>query len=130
VYAYLLNAEGAVVRELTVGRYTAPAAFKPGKARKVKIVRHGTGATVTWSAVPGVRIYRIRVKGSDGRLQSFFRKANNRSVPLSNVLPFESFTAAVVGVGPNLVSGRPASGRLAPVKVRHPKSKKRGRKKG
>ncbi|MGH2913156.1 MAG: hypothetical protein ACRDJ3_11850, partial [Solirubrobacteraceae bacterium] len=125
VYAYLLNGEGAVVRELTVGHYTAPAAFKPGKARKVKIARHGTTATVTWSAVSGTRTYRIKVRGSDGRLQSFFRKANRRSVTFSNVLPFESFTASVVAVGPNLVSGRPASGRLAPVKVKHPKSKKR-----
>jgi hypothetical protein len=129
VYAYLLNTEGAVVRELTVGRYTAPAAFRPGKARKVKIARHGTSATVTWSAVAGVRTYRIKVRGSDGRLQSFFRKANGRSVSISNVLPFESFTASVVAVGPNLVFGHPASGRLAAVKVKHAKGKRRGGKK-
>jgi hypothetical protein len=130
VYAYLLNAEGAVVRELTVGHYTAPAAFKPGKPRKVKIARHGATATVTWSAVPGVRTYRIKVRGSDGRLQSFFRKPNRRSVSISNVLPFEGFTASVVAVGPNLVTGRPASGKLTPVKTGRPKTKKRGRKKG
>jgi PKD repeat protein len=130
VYAYLLSSEGAVVRELTVGHYTAPAAFRPGKARKVKIARHGTSATVTWSAVAGVRTYRIKVRGSDGRLQSFFRKANRRSVSLSNVLPFESFTASVVAVGPNMLAGHPVSGRLAPVKTKLPKAKKRGRKKG
>jgi hypothetical protein len=131
VYAYLLNTEGAVVRELTVGHYTAPAAFRPGRSHKVKIARHGTSATVTWSPVAGVRIYRIKVRGSDGRLQSFFRKPNRRSVSLSNVLPFESFTASIVAVGPNLVSGRPASGKLAAVKVKRPKSKKRaGKKKG
>jgi PKD repeat protein len=125
IYAYILNAEGAVVRELTVGHYTAPSAFRPGKPRKVKLARHGSSATLTWSAVAGVRTYRIKVKGSDGRLQSFFRKANRRSVSISNVLPFESFTASVVGTGPNLVSGRPATGRLAAVKVKHPKGKKR-----
>jgi hypothetical protein len=125
VYAYLLNTEGAVVRELTVGHYAAPAAFKPAKPRKVKIARHGSTATVTWSAVAGVRTYRIKVRGSDGRLQSFFRKPNSRSVSISNVLPFESFTASVVGVGPNLVSSRPALGRLAPVKVKRLRSKKR-----
>jgi hypothetical protein len=125
VYAYLMNTEGAVVRELTVGHYTAPAAFKPAKPRKVKIARHGESATVTWSTVPGVRTYRIKVRGSDGRLQSFFRKPNRRSVSISNVLPFESFTAVVVGVGPNLVSGRPALGKLAAVKVKHAKAKKR-----
>jgi hypothetical protein len=125
VYAYLLNPEGASMRELTVGHYTAPGGFKPSKPRKVKIVRHGASATVTWSGVSGVRTYRIKVRGSDGRLQSFFRTPNRRSVSISNVLPFESFTASVVGVGPNLVSGRPASGRLAPVKAERPKSKKR-----
>jgi hypothetical protein len=39
--------------------------------------------------------------------------------------PSESFTASVVAVDPNLVSGRPASGKLAAVKVKHPKGKKK-----
>jgi PKD repeat protein len=124
VYAYLLNSEGAVVRELTVGRFTAPPAFEPGRARKVKIVRRGASAAVTWSAVPGVRAYRVRVRGSDGRLQSFFRKASRRSVSISNVLPFESFTVSVVAVGPNMLRGGAATGRLAPVKAKRPKPKK------
>jgi PKD repeat protein len=131
VYAYLLNAEGAVVRELSVGRYTAPGALKPGKPRKVKIARYGSAAAIAWGAASGARSYRIKLRGSDGRLQTFFRKANSRDVSFSNVLPFESFTAQVVAVGPNLLHGPTATGKLAPVKVKHPKAKRRpGKKKG
>ena len=132
VLAYLLNAEGATARELTVGHYTAPAALRPGRPRKLRIVRHGYSALVTWSAVAGARSFRIKVRGSDGRLQTFFRKAARRSVSLSGVLPFESFTASVTAVaGPSMLSGPPATARLAAVKTKRPKSKKRpGKKKG
>jgi PKD repeat protein len=130
VYAYLLSSEGVVVRELTVGHFTAPPAFEPGRPRKVKIVRRGASATVTWSAVLGVHAYRIRVRGSDGRLQSFFRKPNRRSLSISNVLPFEGFTVSVVAVGPNMLRGGVATGRLAPVEVKRPKPKKHRKGKG
>jgi len=128
LHAYLVDAEGAIVRELSVGRYLAPTAFRPGRSRKVRIVRHGTAASVTWAAVPGARTYRIRVTGSDGRLESFVRKAGSRSVALANVLPFESFTATVTAVGgPNLLHGAPAKAVLKAVK---PKRRRPGRRRG
>jgi hypothetical protein len=119
VYAYLLNGEGAVVRELTVGHYSAPGAFRPGRPRKAKITRHGASASVTWSAVAGARQYRVLVKGSDGRLQTFFTKPGRRGVQLTNVLPFESFTATVTAEGGrNMLPGPGATARLAPLKIR------------
>jgi hypothetical protein len=119
LYAYLIDAEGAIVRELAVGQYAAPRAFKPSRPRRVRITRHGTSAVVTWGAVAGARTYHVRVTGSDGRLQSFVRKAGSRRVVLANVLPFESFTATVTGVGGrNMLHGAPAKGTLAPVPVR------------
>ena len=131
IYAYLLNSEGATVRELTVGHYTAPGAFRPGRPRKPRITRHGTSAAITWSAVAGVRQYKIVVHGSDGRLQTFFRKPHSRSAQLVNVLPFESFTATVTAEGgPNMLPGPKATAKLAPLKVRVPHPAKRpGRKK-
>jgi PKD repeat protein len=131
VYAYLLNSEGAVVRELTVGHYTAPGAFRPAKPRHARIVRHGTTATITWGAVAGAREYKIVVHGSDGRLQTFFRKPHARSAQLVNVLPFESFTATIAAEGgKNTLTGPRATARLAPLKIKVPHPAKRpGRKK-
>ncbi|HEY2537249.1 MAG TPA: PKD domain-containing protein [Solirubrobacteraceae bacterium] len=132
IYAYLLNGEGATVRELTVGRYTAPGAFRPAKPRHARIARHGTAATITWGAVAGAREYKIVVHGSDGRLQTFFRKPSTRSAQLVNVLPFESFTATILAEGgKNMLPGPKAAVRLAPLKIRVPRPPKhpRGKKK-
>jgi PKD repeat protein len=131
IYAYLLDAEGATVRELTVGHYTAPGAFRPGRPRNVRIVRHGTSASITWRPVAGARQYKIVVRGSDGRLETFFRKPRNRSAQLLDVLPFESFSATVTAEGgPNMLPGPKATAKLAPLKVKVPQPAKRpGRKK-
>jgi PKD repeat protein len=132
IYAYLLNGEGAAVRELTVGRYTAPGAFRPAKPRHARIARHGATATITWGAVTGAREYKIVVHGSDGRLQTFFRKPQTRSAQLVNVLPFEIFTATIVAEGgKNMLPGPKATVKLAPLKIRvphpakHPRHKKK-----
>ena len=131
IYAYLLNGDGAAVRELTVGRYTAPGAFRPAKPRHARIARHGTTASITWGAVAGAREYKIVVHGSDGRLQTFFRKPHARSAQLVNVLPFESFTATIAAEGgKNMLPGPKATARLAPLKIKVPRPAKRpGRKK-
>ncbi len=131
MYAYLLNGEGATVRELAVGHYTAPGAFRPGRPRKARIVRRGTSAAITWSAVAGARQYKVVVHGSDGRLQTFFRKSHSRSAQLVNVLPFESFIATIVAEGgPNMLPGPRATAKLAPLKIKVPHPTKRpGRKK-
>ena len=119
IVAYLLNSEGAPVRVLTVGHYRAPGALRGGRVRGVKLVRRGLTAVVSWGAAAGTRLYRIQVRGSDGRLETFLRKPSSRSVLLTNVLPFESFTAVVAAEGgPNLLRGPAVVGRLAAVKVK------------
>jgi hypothetical protein len=72
----------------------------------------------------------VKVRGSDGRLQTFFIRAQRRSVVLANVLPFESFTA-VVGArgGPNLLPGRSSTVRLPALKPPRRHSSKRHRRK-
>jgi hypothetical protein len=118
IYAYLLNGEGVEVRELAVGSYTAPAAFRPGRPR-VRITRKKNTALVTWGPVPGARGYRIAVRGSDGRLETHIVKASVRSVAIPRVLGFESFTATVAAVGgKNMLRGSTATARLNAVKVR------------
>jgi hypothetical protein len=126
LYAYLVDAEGAIVRELSVGGYTAPAAYRPGRSRRVEILRHGNTAVIKWASVAGARVYRVRVTGSDGRLQSFITKAH--SVVLANVLPFESFTATVTAAGGvNMLHGRPAKATLRAAPTRHRRSGKHHR---
>ena len=128
LYAYLIDAEGAIVRELSVGKYTAPAAFKPGRSRKVQLLRHGDQAVIKWDPVAGARVYHVRVTGSDGRVESFVRKAASRSVVLLNVLPFESFNATVTAVGgPDMLHGGAAKGTLRAVPVRRARGGKHRR---
>ena len=126
IVAYLLNSEGAPVRALSVGRYTAPTAIRPGRPGRVRIVRHGLTATVSWGAASGARSYAVKIKGSDGRLQTLTVSARHRSVVLANVLPFESFTVVVTAKGgPELLPGRSRAGSLAALKPPNVSSHKR-----
>ncbi len=66
-------------------------------------------------------MYRVRIKGSDGRLVSVLRGAHSRSVRLTGVLAFESFTATVSAEGgPNLLAGPASRTKLAGAKLRKP----------
>ncbi len=126
IVAYLLNTEGVEVRELPVGHYTAPGPFRPGRPHKVHIARRRNAALVTWSSVPGARSYNIKITGSDGRLETHSRKPGERGVVIPNVLGFESFTATVTAVGgKDQLPGRPATVKLAPLKVKVRSSAKR-----
>jgi hypothetical protein len=129
VLAYLLDGEGATVRELVVAHYSAPAASRPARPRNMRIARRRASALLTWSPVAGARSYRIKVHGSDGRLETLFRKPGRRSVTVPNVLGFESFTATVSAVGADLLPGPSASARLAAAKPRHAIAKARHGKK-
>ena len=127
--AYMLDQEGAAVRELTIGHYTAPTVFKPGRARHLQIVRHGASALISWGAVAGARVYRIKVLGSDGRVETLSRKPSGRSVTVPNVLPFESFTVTVTAVGgPDRLPGPAAKAILHAVKPPKAPASKRRRK--
>ena len=73
------------------------------------------------------------VHGSDGRLQTFFRKPHSRSAQLVNVLPFESFTATITAEGgKNMLPGPKATAKLAPLKIKvpHPPRRAGHKKKG
>lgn len=126
IVAYLLNAEGAPQRALTVGRYTAPGAARPGRPRGVRIVRRGLTALVSWGAAAGARFYAVKVRGSDGRVETLLVRARQRSVVLDNVLPFETFSATVTAKGGlNLLPGPSVTARLAALKIRTPAARKR-----
>ena len=118
IIATVLNQQGAPVQTVTVGHYTAPGPFRPARPR-MRFARRKNTALITWSPVPGARSYRIKVVGSDGRLETDVRKTGQRSVIVPNVLGFESFTATVTAVGgKDMLAGAPATGTLKPVKVK------------
>lgn len=126
ITAYLLDSEGATVRALKVARYTAPAVTRPGRPPHLRFQRRGSTVVVSWGRVAGARVYRVRVRGSDGRLKTFFAMPSHRSEVLPNVLPAESFNATVTALGgPGLLAGRPAAVKLAAMKQRHAR-KRRG----
>jgi PKD repeat protein len=119
IFAYLVNPEGVEIRELAVGRYSAPPPFRPRPPRSVRILRRRSSAIVEWSAVSGARTYRVTVRGSDGRLETHILKASVHSALIPTVLGFEKFTATVAAVGgKDMLSGRPARARLGAVKLR------------
>jgi len=106
IFAYLRSGAGVPLRTLAVGRYTAPAAQRPGPPRRLRLSRAGARAILTWAAAPGARQYLIVVKGSDGRLLSAFEPASRRRFVLGQVLPTERFTATVTAEGgPNMLRG-------------------------
>ena len=131
IVAYLLDSEGMPRRELTVAHYSAPPAARAGRVRKVKFVRRGTAGLITWSAAPGAREYRIKVRGGDGRVQSFFRRASLRSVTVAGLIPTDAYSVTVVARGGrNLLPGPRAAGRLAALKPPRRVSGKGKKKKG
>jgi hypothetical protein len=134
IIAYVLNKESLPTRTLTVAHYSAPGAARAGRVRKVKFARHGSAGLITWSAAPSAREYRIKVRGGDGRVQTFFRKASGRSVAVTGLIPTDAYSATVVARGgPNLLPGPRAVGRLAalkPPKVVKSGGKKKGKRKG
>ncbi len=117
IYATVIASAGNPLQTLTVGHYTAPRAFRPGRVDHVRFARRGNSALLSWGAVSGARLYRVRIKGSDGRLVTLFAKAGRRRASLANVLGSESFTATVTAVGGvDLLAGRPASAKLPAVR--------------
>ena len=115
IVAYLRTRDGAPLRTLTVGHYTAPAALRPGPASRLRFRRSGNTAVLTWAAARAARRYFVQVWGSDGRRVSMFTAPGRRRVVLGQVLAPERFTATVVAQGgPNLLPGPPRRMSLRP----------------
>jgi hypothetical protein len=92
----------------------------------VHFLRRGKTAVLSWGAVSGAKVYRVKVTGSDGRIDTFFAKPSQRSETLPGVLPAESFKATITAVGgKDLLEGRPAAVRLKPLKIKAPSPAKR-----
>jgi hypothetical protein len=103
----------------------APPPLRPARPRGLRFVRRGRTAVLTWAAVPRARVYRVRVRGSDGRLMTLFALPSRRSETLRNVLPGETFRATVTAVGgAALLPGGSASVTLKAVRASRPRRRK------
>ncbi|HEY7830497.1 MAG TPA: hypothetical protein VIC06_08040 [Solirubrobacteraceae bacterium] len=58
----------------------------------LRLRRQGSTALLTWAAVPGARVYRVKVRGSDGRVLTLTATPRRRGIVIAQVLPFQSFT--------------------------------------
>ena len=126
VYATVIAQTGVPLQTLTVATYTAPSPFRPGRARRARLQRHGDTALLSWGSVAGAKVFMVKVKGSDGRVDTFFAKPSARSEKLLRALPAESFTATITAVGgPDMLPGPSAKTSLRAVKVRHASPKRR-----
>ncbi|HXD54014.1 MAG TPA: PKD domain-containing protein [Solirubrobacteraceae bacterium] len=129
IYATVIGVTGAPLQTIAVGRYTAPRPPRPGRPARLRFLRHGASATLSWSATPLARVYRVRIKGSDGRIDSFFAKPSRRSETIPDVLPSESFTATVQAVGgPAMLPGRVTAVALKAVRKKRTVARRRSRK--
>jgi PKD repeat protein len=122
IYATVIAATGVPSQTVTVTSYSAPRPFRPGRPAHAHFLRRGKTAVLSWGAVNGAKVYRVKVTGSDGRIDTFFAKPSHRSETLPGVLATESFKATITAVGgKDLLEGRPVSVRLKPLKIRTPK---------
>ena len=113
IFAYLQTSAGAPLRTMTVGRYVAPPAQRPGRVRHAHFSRGASTAVLSWTAAPGARQYRVLIRGSDGRVVSAF--TTRRRVVLTGALPTFGFKATVTPLGgPNMLPGPSARASLTP----------------
>ena len=55
IIATVLSQKGVPLQTLTVGHYTAPGPFRPGRPHGLRIVRARASALVSWKPVAGAR---------------------------------------------------------------------------
>jgi hypothetical protein len=78
---------------------------KPLSARRVKVLRHGTNATVSWQRVPRAAAYDVWLITSDGRRLYFHQPARAPSVRLDRVaLPLRVHASITTIAGDGLRS--------------------------
>ncbi len=123
IYASLQDLEGAPKRTVVVGSFRAPSARRGGSLHRLRFARRGQSTVLlSWTPTPGARGYRVKVRGSDGRLITTLLPAGRHSLTLQQAYPWDSYTASVRAVaGANLLPGPTAHARLGVEKTKRPK---------
>jgi hypothetical protein len=96
-------------RQLTVARYSAPAALRPGRPPKVTLSRKGTTLRIAWGPASGApRYYRVLVQSVNRRKRLFEVAAGRRAVTLANVAAGDTATVTITGLTKNRLPGAAA----------------------
>jgi PKD repeat protein len=123
IIADISNAEGVPRRTVTVGSFKASPAIRGGRVKRLRFSRHGqTTAVLSWAPTPGARGYRVKIRGTDGRLVTELLPAKRHSVTLQQAFPWDGYTASVRAIaGKNLLKGPTAHAQLRVEKLTRPK---------
>ncbi len=126
IEAVVLNGN-RVVGTRKVARYTAPRATRLPPPRRVTFSRKRSGrttVTVAWKPVTGAASYRINVRASDGRRESFTAKRRARSLKIPNVTFADKLTVNVQAIPKLGPAGRTRTAVSKAVKLKKPARKK------
>ncbi len=123
IYASFTGADGTPKRTVAVAAYRAPTALRGGRLTHLRLVRRGNGtAVLSWAPTRGARGYRVKLRGSDGRLVTALLPAGRHTLTLREAYPWDAYTASVRALaGADLLPGPTAHARLRAAKSKHVK---------
>ena len=94
----LVEQDGVPRTTINVGSYRAPAAPRPARPKRVRIVRRGSRIRVNWRAPrPGFR-HAVHLSIDNGRQFVRIARAGSRSIKVAGVDPGYGVTAKVIGL--------------------------------
>jgi uncharacterized delta-60 repeat protein len=104
--------DGLARDNLTVAKFRAPSP-KAGRARRVRVRRSGSHATVTWSAAAYAKTYEVAVRTGRGRSLLLTPTGKRRTVRITGLVKGEGASVRVVALTPAGRRGKAATARLA-----------------
>lgn len=109
--------------ELKVGSYSAPAPFRPGAPKGLRVSRTRANAKVSWNRVQGATEYRAVAVYNDGAKRILVTR--KPSFRLARVLTSETVSVSVTAVSAEGRSGPAAKAKAAAKKPKKPRPRKR-----
>ena len=114
-----VSSGGMPVSTQTLARYRAPGPQKAGRPGRLKLTRKGGNVIVTWPRLRGARGFVVKVKGSDGRRESYYAKARKRRVVIGLVGPTTRVDVTLAGwIGSRTQVGPARKGVWRPKKIK------------
>jgi hypothetical protein len=107
--------DGAPRLRVPVTSYRAPSLVRLGRVRHLRVTRRGGRATVTFSAVPGAKTYRIHLTLSDGTRQMIITRKHRATFGPIFVDSGGAIAVEPIGDGLNTITGPSVGVKLAPL---------------
>jgi hypothetical protein len=113
-----LTRGGIPVTSVSIGRYSAPAPPKPGKAWGLRIKRTTKGVLVRWRSTPRADAQSLVVRSGDGMARRTTLGPKASKARITGIDRDDRVTAVLRGVSDDGVLGPAAQARLKPAKSR------------